>query len=192
MFDNGFAFLCNVYQLRNDGSGFVVFESESRCDVGVRVWKIVLEVWWGLVILRGVEASQTFQFLISQWRHKAMGRLKRTSKILDRANARAAGLRSIGALDFGNGLTSASYEQAIADAQAKLDDYNQTLSSLDEKANNLAAAEKTLQDFSERFLAGVAARFGKDSSEYEKAGGVRKSERKRPASRKSEKTTVPA
>lgn len=120
-----------------------------------------------------------------------MGRLKRTSKVLDRANARAAGLRSIGTLDFGNGLTSASYEQAIADVQTRLEDYNQTLSSLDEKANNLASAERTLQDFSERFLAGVAARFGKDSSEYEKAGGVRKSERKRPA-RRSEKTTAPA
>lgn len=121
-----------------------------------------------------------------------MGRLKRTSKILDRAKERAAGLRSIGALDFGGGLTSASYEQAIADAQSKLDDYNQTLSSVDEKANNLAASERTLNDLSERFLAGVAARFGKDSSEYEKAGGVRKSERKRPASRKTAKTTAPA
>jgi len=73
--------------------------------------------------------------------------------------------RVFGTLDFGNGLTSASYEQAIADAQSKLDDYNQTLSSLDEKANDLAAAEKTPQDFSERFLSGVAARFGKDSNE---------------------------
>ncbi|HEY9283000.1 MAG TPA: hypothetical protein VIP46_06065 [Pyrinomonadaceae bacterium] len=121
-----------------------------------------------------------------------MGRLKRASKILDRANARAAGLRSIGTLDFGNGLTSTSYEQAIADVQTRLDDYNQTLSSLDEKANDLASAEKTLQDLSERFLAGVAARFGRDSSEYEQAGGVRKSERKRPAARKSEKATTPA
>lgn len=33
---------------------------------------------------------------------------------------------------------------------------------------------------SERMLAGVAARYGKDSSQYEQAGGVRKSERKRP------------
>ena len=64
--------------------------------------------------------------------------------------------------------------------------------SLDEKANKLAASEKTLQDLSERVLAGVAARFGKDSNEYEKVGGVRKSERKRPPSRKPAKTTVPA
>lgn len=121
-----------------------------------------------------------------------MGRVKRTSKILDKANARAAGLRSVGTLDFGNGLTSANYEQAIAETQALLDDYNQTLFSLDEKSNKLAASEKKLQDMSERFLAGVAARFGKDSSEYEKGGGTRKSERKRRPARKSSKTTTPA
>jgi hypothetical protein len=121
-----------------------------------------------------------------------MGRLKRTSKILDKANARAAGLRSIGTLDFGGGLTSASFEQAIADAQTQLDDYNQTLLAVDEKANVLAASEKKLQDFSERVLAGVAARYGKNSNEYEKVGGVRKSERKRPQSRKATKTTPPA
>ncbi len=32
-------------------------------------------------------------------------------------------------------------------------------------------------------LIGVAYKHGKDSDEYEKAGGTRKSERKRPASR---------
>lgn len=31
-----------------------------------------------------------------------------------------------------------------------------------------------------RMLAGIGARFGKDSSEYEQAGGVRKSDRKFP------------
>jgi hypothetical protein len=119
-----------------------------------------------------------------------MGRLKRTSKILDKANTRAAGLRSIGTLDFGGGLTSAAYEQAIADTRGQLDDYNQMLSLLDAKANAVAASEKTLQDFSERVLAGVAARYGKNSSEYDMVGGVRKSERKRPQSRKATKTTT--
>ena len=117
-----------------------------------------------------------------------MGRIKRMSKILDKANLRAAGLRSIGAQDFGGGLTSASYEQALADTRTRLDDYNQALSTVDEKANLLAASEKTLQDLSERVLAGVAARYGKDSNEYEKVGGIRKSDRKRPSARKSSKT----
>ena len=42
------------------------------------------------------------------------------------------------------------------------------------------AAEKAIRDLSERMLAGVASKYGKDSSEYEMAGGTRKSERKRP------------
>jgi hypothetical protein len=117
-----------------------------------------------------------------------MGRIKRTSKILDKAEVRAAGLRSIGTEDFGNGVSSTTYEQAVADTRTKLDDYNQTLSSVDEKANVLAASEKTLQDFSERVLAGVAAKYGKNSNQYEKVGGVRKSERKRPATRKPPST----
>ncbi|PYS76635.1 MAG: hypothetical protein DMF66_13650 [Acidobacteria bacterium] len=114
-----------------------------------------------------------------------MGRKKRTSKILDKANVRAAGLRSIGTHDFGNGLTSAAFEQAITDTRTRLDDYNQTLSMVDEKANLLADSEKTLRDYHERVLAGVGAKFGKNSNEYEKVGGVRKSERKRPTARKS-------
>ena len=40
--------------------------------------------------------------------------------------------------------------------------------------------EKALRDLNERCLSGVAAKYRKDSSEYEKAGGMRKSERKRP------------
>jgi parvulin-like peptidyl-prolyl isomerase len=121
-----------------------------------------------------------------------MGRSKRTSKVLDKANVRASGLRSIGKQDFGNALTSDAYEQAVEDTRSKLDDYNQALSAVDEKANALTASEKTLQDLSERMLAGVAAKYGKNSNEYEKVGGVRKSERKRPPSRKATKTTPPA
>ncbi|HEX9783868.1 MAG TPA: hypothetical protein VGA56_14190 [Opitutaceae bacterium] len=46
-------------------------------------------------------------------------------------------------------------------------------------ANDLDAAERALRDASERMLAAVGVRFGKDSNEYEMAGGVRKSERRR-------------
>jgi hypothetical protein len=113
-----------------------------------------------------------------------MGRLKRMSKILDKAGTRVAGLRSIGTQDFGNGVTSAAFEQAVTDTRQKLEDYNLALSTVDEKANVLADSEKKLQDFSERVLAGVAAKYGKNSNEYEKVGGVRKADRKRPATRK--------
>lgn len=113
-----------------------------------------------------------------------MGRLKRTSKILDKASTRMAGLRTIGPQDFGNGVSSEAFEAAIADTRQRLDDYNQALVTVDEKANLLADSEKRLRDLTERVLAGLAAKFGKNSNEYEKGGGTRTADRKRPSSRK--------
>lgn len=121
-----------------------------------------------------------------------MGRMKRTSKVLDKANARAAGLRAIGPFDFGNGLNTAAFDGAVSDTHTKLADYNQALSVVDDKYNALLAAEKTLQDFSERVLAGVAAKYGKNSTEYEQAGGVRKSERKRAKASKTSTDPSPS
>ena len=113
-----------------------------------------------------------------------MGRRRRTSKVLEKALTRSAGIKSINpALDLGGGMTVASFDTSITDAQSKLEQYNQALAAVDEKYNALIASENSLNDVSERMLAGVAARFGKNSSEYEQAGGVRKSERK-PRSRK--------
>ncbi len=87
-------------------------------------------------------------------------------------------------LDLGNGLTNVAYGAAITEASTKLDLYNQHLSNLDEKYNDWKQSEKSLRDLNERMLIGVAARYGKDSNEYEKAGGIKKSERKRPVRNK--------
>ena len=62
--------------------------------------------------------------------------------------------------------------------------YNQLLALLDEKSVLLREAEKRVADFSERIMAAVAARHGKDSAEYAHAGGKRKSDIKRPAHRR--------
>ncbi len=114
-----------------------------------------------------------------------MARLKSSSTVIEKAQTRLASLSSIDpALDLGSGLTLAAYRAAIQDAQAKLEAYNNLLSQADEALNTLNAAEKELRSLSERMLAGAAARFGKDSDEYEMAGGVRKSERKRPVRKK--------
>ena len=114
---------------------------------------------------------------------KHMPRLKKTtSKMIQNAAARAAGMESINAtLDFGNNLTLAAYKAAITDAQAKQSNYNTLLSQVDEAKNVFQAAEATVGDLSDRMLAAAAARFGRDSAEYEQAGGTRKSERKRRA-----------
>jgi hypothetical protein len=97
--------------------------------------------------------------------------------VLDNAQTRAAGIKGIdAALDLGGGLTMAAFNTAIGNARTALDEF----SVVDDKLNAFVAAETTLRDISERILAGVAARYGKNSSQYEQAGGVRKSERKRP------------
>ncbi|MFM8850226.1 MAG: hypothetical protein ACKOE5_07510 [Cytophagales bacterium] len=74
----------------------------------------------------------------------------------------------------------ATYEAAVLDFRQRLDEYNMALSEADSKQNTASEAEKKLRDMSERMLMGVASKFGKDSDEYEKAGGTRKSEKRKP------------
>ena len=110
-----------------------------------------------------------------------MARQKKLSPFLEGAQQRLNALSSIDpALDLGNGLTLAAYRAEVTSAQAKQDAYNTLLSQVDQAYNEFQAAEKSIRDLSERMLAGVASKYGKDSSEYEMAGGKRKSERKRP------------
>jgi hypothetical protein len=114
-----------------------------------------------------------------------MGRKKRTSPAADKAVTRAAALSSISpTLDLGNGLTLDAYNAAIAKINApntgQLAVYNAALSSVDGQLNDLQASEKSLNTLSESMLAGVGVKYGKDSNEYEQAGGTRKSERATP------------
>jgi hypothetical protein len=110
-----------------------------------------------------------------------MAKAKRKSKVYELAQKRLAGIESISpALDLGNGLTVTAFHthlQAVAD---KLDAYNTLLSTADAAQNELADQEKVLREFSERMREAVGAVYGHNSNEYEKAGGKRKSERKRP------------
>jgi len=107
---------------------------------------------------------------------------KTSSTVIDTASTRAAGVDSIDPkLDLGSRLTQMAYKMALVDTLAKLAAYNTILSQADEASNVFEAAERSLNDLNDRMLAGVAARYGRDSHEYEMAGGKRKSERKRPA-----------
>ena len=110
-----------------------------------------------------------------------MSRLKKTSRVLTQAEKRIAGVQSIEAdLDLGSGITASGYQQTIATLRQKLTSYNELLSLVDQAANAVKVAELETRDYSERILLGVATKYGKNSDEYEMAGGVRKSERKRP------------
>ena len=117
-----------------------------------------------------------------------MSRQKRGSKILDKAEVRAAALRSIDpSLDLGNGLTLTEFNGLIEQMRIKLTDYNTALSGVDKVRNEVLELERKLGDVSEYMLLGVATKYGKTSNEYEMAGGVRKDRRK---SRRSPRTAT--
>ena len=108
-----------------------------------------------------------------------MGRAKRTSDILEKAEIRFAGIGAISKdLDLGNGLTLEGLKQLIEKVRESLNKYNALLSMVDEAKNLLETDEKALKEAYGQSLIGVAAKFGKNINEYEKAGGVRIEERK--------------
>lgn len=97
------------------------------------------------------------------------------------ANHRLAGLKSIDPeLDLGNVLTILSYQTAVSETEAMVAIYNSQKATLGEIRNHLAEKQEALNDLSERMLIGVGAKFGKDSNQYQMAGGVKKSLRKKP------------
>ncbi|HBL10410.1 MAG TPA: hypothetical protein DD379_03175 [Cyanobacteria bacterium UBA11162] len=113
-----------------------------------------------------------------------MARLKRGSQVLQKAERRCAALKSISAtLDLGDGLTLDNYLLLIDGLRSQLDSYNKSLSMVDRAAIIVQDTEQQLRTLSERMLIAVAARYGKNSYEYEMAGGTRKSDRKRPTRR---------
>jgi hypothetical protein len=110
-----------------------------------------------------------------------MSRRKKISSHFDQAVVRCAAIKSIhSSLDLGNGLTVAVYEAALNDLRDKLNDYNTHLSLVDEKRSRVLESELFLKDLSDRMLSGVAAKYGRNSEEYTKAGGTRKVDRIRP------------
>lgn len=109
-----------------------------------------------------------------------MARRKRTSNVLQKAERRASSMGSINAeLDLGNGMTLASFWDDIDSLRDKQKQYNMLLSNVDQLYNEMLEAEKSLSEKSERMLNAVAVVYGRQSSEYEMAGGTRRSERRR-------------
>ncbi len=109
-----------------------------------------------------------------------MSRRKRSSSITETARLRLAACKSIDTgLDLGNGITIAGFENKLEAAEDALSEYNRSLSEIDEKRIRCEVFERDLADYSERVLLGVGSKFGRDSVEYGKAGGTRKSDRRR-------------
>ncbi|MBW4435025.1 MAG: hypothetical protein KME28_25760 [Pelatocladus maniniholoensis HA4357-MV3] len=107
-----------------------------------------------------------------------MARQKRTSKVLERAVRRAAGIDSIDPnIDLGNGLTLSAFSTLIERMRAKENVYNSALSNLDKLYREMLETECELGDMAEHMLMAVATRYGKSSVEYGMAGGAPKNQR---------------
>ena len=109
----------------------------------------------------------------------AVSRQKLRSRFLRSAQIRLSNLRALGPeLDLGNVITVPGYEKAVQRFEDKIETYNRMLAAIDGLRSEIRTDEAELRDLYERVLLAVGARYGKDSAEYKKAGGVRKSERK--------------
>lgn len=110
-----------------------------------------------------------------------MARKKLTRSIsLDKAKTRASALKSIDAkLDLGNGVSITEFDKTINECISIIDQYNGLLSQIDKLYNDFQEKSLIVKDLNERLLAGIASKYGKNSSEYEMAGGTKKSERKK-------------
>ena len=111
-----------------------------------------------------------------------MARRKLTRVLdLEKGVTRLAAIKSIdAALDLGNNINVGNYETQVQLLATKLSTYNTALSTIDDLYNSCIAQIDVVKDWNERILTGVATKYGKNSSQYEMAGGVRKSERKKP------------
>jgi len=108
-----------------------------------------------------------------------MARKKRSSSMLTQAENRAIGLEEIDPpLNLGPNNNLATLKTSISKTKKLLESYNMKLSELDVVQNDLAASEAELRNLCSTLLSAASALYGKNSNEYELAGGTRTSERK--------------
>ena len=107
-----------------------------------------------------------------------MPRTKRSSRILEKAEFRVAGLKAIDPnINFDDTYSLQHLSQLIEQLHNMLDDYNAAIAMIDSSRKKLDEMEKNLSQVSDKMLVGVGFKYGKNSNEYELAGGVRDSER---------------
>ncbi len=108
---------------------------------------------------------------------------RRPSRILEKAELRTAGFKAIDPnMDFGDARNLQTMSEIMVKLRSKIEAYNTALAVIDSTKTEIDELEKTLGDLMDKMLIGVAFKYGKDSREYEMAGGVRKSERIRRSS----------
>lgn len=116
-------------------------------------------------------------------------RPSKMSPTLDDGWRRLERIKAIDPLpNFGTGFGIDDYETNLNELKACLGSYNTSIGAADQYLTQLKMKEKSIRDMRERILTGIAFIYGKDSDEYVAAGGIRKSERKRPRPRNASST----
>ncbi len=109
--------------------------------------------------------------------NRFMSQKKRTSRVLESAELKFAGLKAINSnLDIGDNYNIAKLTQLIEELRTKLENYNTIISMIDSSKIEIEELEKNLATYCENMLMGIGFKYGRDSREYEMAGGIRKSE----------------
>jgi hypothetical protein len=107
-----------------------------------------------------------------------MPRTKKTARVLERIEHRLAGLKAIDPnIDFGKERNVQYMTELTQKLRSRIEAYNTALTTIDTTRTEMADLEKKLNDVAEKMLIGVAFTYGKDSTQYEMAGGVKKSDR---------------
>lgn len=106
-----------------------------------------------------------------------MYRKRLISKSLDKLKFRIEAAKSFDDdFDFGNGINAVELEEFSNYLEEAINGYNQTLSDADDMRDTIRRLERQANDISDRLLSLVGGTFGKDSLEYQRMGGTRKSE----------------
>ncbi|MFN6563531.1 MAG: hypothetical protein RMY28_027550 [Nostoc sp. ChiSLP01] len=105
---------------------------------------------------------------------------KRKSSVLEKVESRVAGIKLIDpSIKFDDDYSLEKLIESIEQLQNKLDVHNNALSLADSSLTEIEQMEKNLSKLSHKMLMLIAIKYGKDSAEYETAGGVRDSDRVR-------------
>jgi hypothetical protein len=111
-----------------------------------------------------------------------MVKRKTTSTALTKAEQRIVGFRAVDPeMNFGKDLNLKNYQASIDRTRQNMNAYNTALIAVEAAQKQLRDEEKQLAYLNEHLLLSVAAHYGTDSLEYKQSGGIRKSDRKRPA-----------
>jgi hypothetical protein len=105
-------------------------------------------------------------------------RKKRYSRSLEEAEVRASGLTAIDPnMDFGDERSLSNLNSLCDQLRDKFTEYNTHLTQVDTLRTEIKDLEKVISQVSSKMLVAVAFKYGKDSTEYQMAGGVRSQDR---------------